>query len=546
MGLFDVTGIWLVALGKTTLHSLWIGLLVLALLRITLQQIPIRFSNIRYTISVAALLILFSSSVGTFLLLYRPSLNPGQSVSPLDLIPVVSGILPIDNSWSAGSGIYRLFIIFGQIYFAGALAMLIRSTVSLLRLRRLRNSSTRVGPGWQSRLTQISESLGIRRAVDFLESDRITGPLLTGIFKPAIIVPAGLITHLPFSQIETIMMHELYHLKRRDYLVNLMQLFIEGVLFYHPVVWAISGLIRDEREHCCDDEVLRMTENPVEYARALIYIAENQQFIRIAPGATGNGRYHLKFRINRILNTNTMKTKMHDRVISIALLTGTIILFLVISSFSAGPSIFRTGVIQGEMSYQPDKMTSTAVQDTIPEKSQAQEAGEEVETSPREVSAVSEEARQKALEEIEEIDWDEIGSEMEEARQKALQEIEEIDPEEIMEARQEALEEIGEIDLDEIRAEIEQARQEAIDQIEEIDWDQLKSEMESARMEMQEIDLEELKQELEKGASEIKIDVEQMKRDLQNSIREVDWEQIRRDMEKSVEFFDSIRIELKH
>ncbi|MCK4881243.1 MAG: M56 family metallopeptidase, partial [Bacteroidales bacterium] len=425
MDLVDGTGIWMVAMGKTIMHSLWIGLLILALLRVALLHIPLEFSNLRYRISVSALLLLLCSVIVAFIVLYEPIAPIQESLVSQGLIPPISWNLLVEANGHPGIYIHHIFIIFGYLYIAGALAMLFRSAASLGYVRRMRNSGARIGPEWQDRFSRISLSMGIRRPVDLLESARIKGPLLVGFLKPAVIVPAGMITNLPVSQIETILMHELYHLKRRDYLVNIMQLFIEGVLFYHPAVWIISGIVRNEREHCCDDGVIHKTDNPVNYAKALIHIAEQQQYTRLVPGAVGTTKHHLKFRINRILNRNTMKTNMRDRVISLALLAGSVIILLTVSGFSAGPSFVRSNNMKSEMITIPVEQAVITVADTIPQKTQEAEKEEALE----ELEA----AHAEALKEIEEIDWEEIKEEMEAARLEALEEIEEIDWEEIKE-----------------------------------------------------------------------------------------------------------------
>ena len=167
-----------------------------------------------------------------------------------------------------------------------------------------------------------------------------------------------------------------------------MQLYVEGVLFYHPVVWIISGFIRSEREHCCDDMVLRETDNPVNYAKALIHIAEQQQFTRLAPGAVGSRKDQFYSRIKRILNYNTMKTNMRDKILSLSLLAGSIILLLTISGFSAGPSFFRIDKMHGENMYEPADPIEIVVQDTIREDSKHAE--------------------------LEEIDWEEIREDIKE------------------------------------------------------------------------------------------------------------------------------------
>jgi hypothetical protein len=384
--------------------------------------------------------------------------------------------------------------------------MLLRSTASLAYVRRLQSSGTQLDPEWQQRFLQISTSLGIKRTVRFLESARASGPMIAGYLKPAVIVPAGMITMLPVSQIETILMHELYHLKRGDYLVNIMQLFIEGVLFYHPVVWIISELIRSEREHCCDDGVLRATGNPANYAKALIHIAEQQKFTRLAPGAVGSRKHHFYARIKRILNYNTMRTNMRDKVLSLTLLAGSIILLLTVSGFSAEPGFFSIDKSHGDKIAEVSDPPEIVVPDTIPENNHHAE-----------------------LEEIEEHEWEEIKEEMEAAHQEALKEIEEID-------------------WETMKVEIEEAQLEALEEIEEIDWEAMKEEMKAVRQEIEEIDWEEVKAEMDRSFSEMKLDMEAVKKEIENSMNEIDWDEIREeikaDLEKSKLFLDSIKIEM--
>ena len=508
MGLFEASGMWIIAVGKTIIHSLWIGLVILGMLRLTISCIPARLSALRYSISVSALLLLFISVLATFILIYEP-LSPRVGMQAF----------PRSFRHELTFGSSMLFRLFGYIYMAGVLIMMFRSYVSLAYVRGLRKSGTVPAHGWQRRFMEISKSLGIKRSVDFLESTRVKAPLLVGYLKPAVIIPAGMVTNLPVSQIETILLHELYHLKRKDYLVNLMQLFIEGLLFYHPVVWIISESIRNEREHCCDDCVLNTTDNPISYAKALIHLAEQQNYTRLAPGAVGSRKNQFESRIIRILNYKTMKTNIRDKILSMTLLAASLILLLTVSGFSAGPSFIRMQSMNSELSpavYAPVELFKP---DTIPQENEAAELEEVVEP--------------EELQEFEEFEMEALEIEMEEVYQEALKEIEEIDWEEIKkemeEARHEALKEIEEIDWDAMNAEMEEARLEALKEIEEIDWDEIRVEMELS-------------------ISEMKIDMENMKIDIENSVNDIDWDKIRVDIREDIEnskvFLDSIKIDM--
>ena len=106
---------------------------------------------------------------------------------------------------------------------------------------------------WQKELARLSRQLRLSRPVQLLESCLADVPMVLGHFRPVILIPVGVLAGLPAGQIEAILLHELAHIRRFDYLVNVLQRLVEGLLFYHPAVWWISRVIRAERENCCDD-----------------------------------------------------------------------------------------------------------------------------------------------------------------------------------------------------------------------------------------------------------------------------------------------------
>ena len=109
---------------------------------------------------------------------------------------------------------------------------------------------------WQARLDRLAARVRVSRPVTLLESCLAEVPVVIGYVRPVILMPVGLLAGLPAGQVESILLHELAHIRRHDYLVNLMQIVVEGLVFYHPAVWWISGVIRAERENCCDDLVV--------------------------------------------------------------------------------------------------------------------------------------------------------------------------------------------------------------------------------------------------------------------------------------------------
>jgi protocatechuate 3,4-dioxygenase beta subunit len=144
-------------------------------------------------------------------------------------------------------------------------------------IRRLRSAGADLAdPAWLERVARLQQRLGISRSVRLLTSAATTVPMVIGSLKPAILVPASLLTGLSAAQVEALLVHELVHIRRHDYVVNLVQNLLETLFFYHPAVWWVSGQIRKEREHCCDD-VASAACGALDYAQALASLAELRQ-----------------------------------------------------------------------------------------------------------------------------------------------------------------------------------------------------------------------------------------------------------------------------
>ena len=123
-------------------------------------------------------------------------------------------------------------------------------------------------------------------------------------------MPVGLLAGLPAGQIESILLHELAHIRRHDYLVNLMQIVVESLVFYHPAVWWISGVMRAERENCCDDLVVATQGDAFAYAAALTALEQNRGTVRDAVLAATGGS--LVKRVRRLLDSTGGAARRSD------------------------------------------------------------------------------------------------------------------------------------------------------------------------------------------------------------------------------------------
>ncbi|MBI1315218.1 TIGR03067 domain-containing protein [bacterium] len=192
-----------------------------------------------------------------------PLLSPDDSASdPMWSERVTNWLRPwlvwIVAAWSAGVALCSL-----------------RPLLGWYTLRRLRRVGVSPVPDEVADTFQrMSQRLGLRRGVRILNSTLAQVPVVVGYVRPVILLPLSLITTIPAGQLDAILAHELAHVRRHDFLVNLLQTLVETVFFYHPAVWWMSSRLRAERENCCDDMVVKTLGNRVEYGRALLAIEE--------------------------------------------------------------------------------------------------------------------------------------------------------------------------------------------------------------------------------------------------------------------------------
>jgi beta-lactamase regulating signal transducer with metallopeptidase domain len=160
-------------------------------------------------------------------------------------------------------------------WLCGVAFLFVRFAIGMIRVQQLKTRRTSpVGEFLIEMLQSLQAQLGVCRSVRLLQSGLVQVPTVIGWMRPVILLPASVITGLTPTQLQSILAHELAHVRRHDYLVNLVQSLIEIALFYHPAVWWASRCIRLEREQCCDDIAVRLCGDRVAYARALASLEE--------------------------------------------------------------------------------------------------------------------------------------------------------------------------------------------------------------------------------------------------------------------------------
>ncbi len=190
--------------------------------------------------------------------------NPGQAVQTPGELPMFARVSRALNAWLPT--IFWLWIV-------GVIILATRPLMGIFFSRRMRHHGRSSVPENVSRLmAEACRQLRLLDAIEIAQSTLVEIPGVIGYFKPLILLPASAITGLNETQLRAILLHELAHIRRHDYLVNLLQTVVESLLFYHPLVWWLSLQIRIERENCCDDIVLEHCDNRSEYVRALVQL----------------------------------------------------------------------------------------------------------------------------------------------------------------------------------------------------------------------------------------------------------------------------------
>jgi beta-lactamase regulating signal transducer with metallopeptidase domain len=185
----------------------------------------------------------------------------------------------------------------------GVIALSIWHLSGWLLLQRIRRLGTRpAGSELVETLAHLRRRLAISLPVRLLESAMVKVPTVIGWLRPVVLLPVGVLCGLTPSQVEAILAHELAHVRRYDCLVRMIQAAVETLLFYHPAVWWVSGRVRQESEHCCDELAVGICGDRIGYAQALALVAgAGRQDLRLASAAGGG---ELLPRIRRILGVS--------------------------------------------------------------------------------------------------------------------------------------------------------------------------------------------------------------------------------------------------
>ena len=289
---------WAERLGWTLLHFVWQGALIGVLFAIVRGIAGPRLSaNGRYILACLALAAMAAAPLATYgvMTVLAPALAAGATSVP----PPSNGPLPSVEFAQSGSW-QQLLPWLVMTWVAGVMLFSVRLIGGWFGTARLRRVKSRPAPAeWQQTVDRLIGRMGIGQSVRLIISSLVETPVVSGWLRPMILIPVGALTGLPTEHLEALLAHELAHIWRRDYLVNVLQSVAEAVLFYHPAIWWISAQIRHERELCCDDLAVAASGDVLTYARALAELEScRPAHLKAAMAANGGGLLH---RIARLL-----------------------------------------------------------------------------------------------------------------------------------------------------------------------------------------------------------------------------------------------------
>ncbi|KAA2239641.1 M48 family metalloprotease [Chitinophaga agrisoli] len=317
------------ALGWTILHSLWQALVVFACLRIVLKLWPGATASTKYNLSFLSLAGIFGWFVVT---LYQqldamkqlhaaPSLlitGNGANAMIIDMPVVYQNQQELTGMFPS---LEICFPVLVGLYVAGVGVMCIKLVADLAQLQQIRKKQVLpVDPAWEQYLMKLAQQLHVPARVKLLISQHIQVPVMMGFLKPIILLPIAMFNNLSAEQLEAILLHELAHVKRNDYILNIFQSIVETALFFNPFVWWISKYIRLEREHCCDDMVIAHTAQPLHYAKALVVLEEYRFTNNPMAMAAADNKQHLFYRIKRIMEMKTSHLNYSQKFMAVVII----------------------------------------------------------------------------------------------------------------------------------------------------------------------------------------------------------------------------------
>jgi beta-lactamase regulating signal transducer with metallopeptidase domain len=369
-----VSTVFVKALGLTFLHSLWQGLLALVLCHMVLGLAKKWPPQVRYVslLSIASALLCTICVTFAMQLQYAGVSEDAAATyrSFSNLVDTSNRVTaPVIAEWQRVLPLIGGFLndhadVIITLWFVVFIYKSLRLSLSVSYVKRITEyGSEPVNGEWKELFLSVKQKMNVLPAVTLLQSHLINMPMTAGFFKPVIVLPVSMLANLSADMVESILLHELAHIRRRDYFVHLLQSFAESIFFFNPFVIKISSLIKDEREACCDRMAVEVVKNKVTYVNALVAFGEYATKPAESALAFAGNRYHLLNRVKRILFNQNKKLGVMEK----SILACCLVVLLGVAIFSTAKGTeqkLKTGFVSHLGSF---------VADTIPAEQQQQQ-----------------------------------------------------------------------------------------------------------------------------------------------------------------------------
>ena len=330
-------------LGRALLHFLWQGAVIGIAAALVLLALRRRAAQTRYLVACAGLLLMAIVPIVVTArnLADDPARQTPVIVTPTDAVAVATETVavtsarpaPFSREWLEMRAPYVL-----AAWSAGVLLLGAQLVIGWLCIERIRRRATPLTEDrWTTAVNRLAMRLGVARSLRLVQSALVEVPAVVGWIRPMIVVPVSALAGLSPQYVEALLAHELAHVRRADYLVNVIQSVIETLLFYHPAVWWLSRQIRLERELCCDDLAAATCDAPLTYAHALASLEELRSGTPSLAMAADGGE--LLTRIRRLLEPGSAAGLRLTNLRGFAMGMVVIVLLLAINGETAGRSV---------------------------------------------------------------------------------------------------------------------------------------------------------------------------------------------------------------
>ncbi len=322
------TNQFILALSKTLPESCLQGAVVYVLLQLLFLGYKRSIPSLKFNLYYAANLCLFAGFILTFFHHYQqiqvtafdPKLLPDKVGNNISTVISKPNLWLQFSFWTS-----RYAYLITCSYLIGLLFCILKLIIGLININWFRNNKNLKLDSYLTNISnQLSSNFRLIKTVSVYLSDKICVPLTLGFIKPIIVFPIALINQLSAEQTETILLHELAHIKRNDYLLNMLLCIVQSFLFFNPAIWLMEREINKYREQCCDDLVLDNTQHTIAYARALLLIEENRSTQLTLALASNGKKYTLLNRIKRITNMKINEPSPQKKLVVLLLAIATI------------------------------------------------------------------------------------------------------------------------------------------------------------------------------------------------------------------------------